>query len=161
MPRWLAELIVAGALACVGATVVIGAREFGTGWSSSGPEPGAFPYYMGFLILGASLVTATRAAVPALRPTAWGEAPFVTAEQARRVIGFAAPILAFVLVSQWLGLYVGMTLYLFGTLVFQNRYPVWKASAIAFAAPLCTWLLIERAFKVGMLKGPIEAALGL
>jgi hypothetical protein len=161
MPRWLAEFVVATALACFGLVVVVGAREFGTGWSSSGPEPGAFPFYMGIVIVAASLVNAARAAVPALRPGGWSGATFVTGEQARRVAGFALPILAFVVVSLALGLYVGMAAYLFGTLALQNRYPLWKASAIALAAPLFTWLLIERAFKVGMLKGPIESALGL
>ncbi|MBL8590643.1 MAG: tripartite tricarboxylate transporter TctB family protein [Methylobacteriaceae bacterium] len=161
MPRWLAEVVVATALACFGLVVLVGAREFGTGWSSSGPEPGAFPFYIGIVIVAASLFNAARAAAPALRPGGWSGAPFVTAQQARRVAGFAGPILALVVVSLALGLYVGMATYLFGTLVFQNRYALWKASAIALAAPLVTWLLIERAFKVGMLKGPIEAALGL
>ncbi len=161
MPRWLAEIVVATALACFGLVVVVGAREFGTGWSSSGPEPGAFPFYMGIVIVAASLVNAARAAVPALRPGGRDDVVFITGEQARRVAGFALPILAFVVISLTLGLYVGMAAYLFGTLALQNRYALWKASAIALAAPLFTWLLIERAFKVGMLKGPIEAALGL
>ena len=161
MSRWIAELIVAALLAGAGAIVVVGAGEFGTGWSSSGPEPGAFPFYMGIVMVGASLFNAARAVVPALRPGGWSGATFITAEQARRVAGFGAPILAFVVISLALGLYVGMAAYLFGTLFLQNRYPLWKASAIALAAPIVTFLLIERAFKVGMLKGPIEAALGL
>lgn len=161
MPRWIAELIAAAALASLGAVVVVGAREFGTGWSSSGPEPGAFPYYMGIVIVLASLFNAGRAAVPALRPTAWSGATFLTATQARIVAGFVAPMLGFVIVSLLLGLYVGMALYLFGTLVVQHRYALWKALAIALGAPAFTYLLIERAFQVGMLKGPIEAALGL
>lgn len=161
MPRWLAEFIAATILAGVGAVIVVGAREFGTGWSSSGPEPGAFPYYMGLVIVVASLVNAGRALAPALRPAAWSGATFITAAQARIVVGFVAPILGFVIVSLALGLYVGMASYLFGTLAFQHRYAPWKALAIALGAAVFTYLLIERAFQVGMLKGPIEAALGL
>lgn len=161
MPRWLADLIFSAMLAGVGGVTVFGAREFGAGWSSSGPEPGAFPYYMGIVIIAASLVNAGQAVTAGRRRDAASGATFVTGEQLRRIAGFVLPILAFVIVSQSLGLYVGMALYLFGTLAFQNAYPFWKAGAIALAAPLFTYLLIERAFKVAVLKGPIESALGL
>ncbi len=159
--RWQAELAMAVFTAIVGIVIIVGAQEFGTGWSSSGPEPGAFPYYMGIVILVASLANGFRAAVPALRAADWGMKPFLTGKQFRLVLGFTLPVLGLVIASLWLGLYVGMTLYLFGTLAFQNRYPLLKASLIALATPLVSYVLIERIFKVSMLKGPLEAALGL
>ena len=161
MPRWLAETLLALLLALAGGITMVGAMEYGIGWSPSGPEPGAFPFYMGAIIVVASLINAARAALPVLRPAGWAEKPFMTGEQARLVLGFAGPILGLVIVSLILGLYVGMALYLFGTLVFQNGYPKLKALIIALAMPLFSYLLIERVFKVAMLKGPIEAALGL
>ena len=145
----------------MGITTIVGALEYGVGWSSSGPEPGAFPFYMGLIIVAASLANAMRAALPVLRPVRWSAASFLTSEQARLVAGFAGPILGLVIVSLLLGLYVGMAVYLFGTLVFQNDYPKGKAALIAGSAPVFTYLLIEKAFQVGMLKGPLEAALGL
>jgi len=160
MPRWVAEVALAMLLALAGAVTIAGAMEYGVGWSPSGPEPGAFPFYMGLVILLASLGNAVRAAVPPLRPAAWGEKPFLTPAQMRLVLGFTLPIVGLVIVSLLLGLYVGMALYLFGTLVFQNNYPRLKALLIALVTPLCCYLLIEKAFKVSMLKGPLEAALG-
>ena len=161
MSRWLAETLLAAILALVGVITMIGASEFGRGWSASGPEPGAFPFYMGALIVGASLINAIRAIFPALRPAPWAEKPFLTREQARLMLGFTGPILALVVISLSLGLYVGMTLYLFGTLVFQNNYPKGKALLIACGTALFCYLLIEKVFQVAMLKGPLEAALGL
>lgn len=160
MPRWLAELVLATFLVVAGVVTIVGAMEYGVGWSPSGPEPGAFPFYMGVIIVVASLVNGIRAALPVLRPGGWGEKPFLTGEQAKLVIGFTLPILGLVIVSLMLGLYVGMALYLFGTLVFQNDYHKGKALMIALITPLCCYLLIEKTFKVAMLKGPLEAALG-
>ncbi|CAN1499183.1 Protein of unknown function DUF1468 [Rhabdaerophilaceae bacterium] len=161
MARWLAEVAIALLLAALGLTIIIGASEYGVGWSSSGPEPGAFPYYMGLVIVVASLANAMRAAVPVLRPPRWSGQQFLNAEQARLVAGFVGPILGLVMVSLLLGLYVGMAIYLFSTLVFQHSYSKTKAVLIAGAAPVFTYLLIEKGFKVGMLKGPLEATLGL
>jgi hypothetical protein len=161
MTRRAAEISFALALAAFGVVVVVGAREFGVGWSPSGPEPGTFPFYMGLLIVAASLANAAKAALPALTPPEWAAEPFVAGEQARRVLGFALPILGLVVMSLWLGLYVGMAAYLFGTLVIQNRYPAVKAALISLGVPIACYLLIERGFKVGLLKGPLEAWLGL
>lgn len=161
LARWHAEVAMAVFTAAIGIITMVGAREYGTGWSSSGPEPGAFPFYMGVVILVASLANGARAALPMLRARTWADKPFLTAEQFRLVIGFTAPILGLVIASLLLGLYVGMALYLFGTLVFQNRYPLIKAGLIAVVTPVATYILIERIFKVGMLKGPLEAFLGL
>lgn len=161
MPRWIAECGLALFLALIGVITIIGAREYGTGWSSSGPEPGAFPFYMGLLVVLASLGNAAQALLPRLRPARWQEEHILKPEQARLVASFALPILGLVIASLLLGLYVGMALYLFGTLVFQNGYSKLKAALIALAAPVFTYLLIEKTFKVGMLKGPLEAMLGL
>ncbi|MCZ8185873.1 MAG: tripartite tricarboxylate transporter TctB family protein [Beijerinckiaceae bacterium] len=159
--RWQAELGMAAFLAVIGVITIIGAREYGVGWSPSGPEPGAFPFYMGIIVLLASLANALRALVAGLRPALWSEQAFLKPEQMRLVLGFTLPILGLVVASLMLGLYVGMALYLFGTLVLQNRYPVLKASLIALATPVLAYFLIERVFKVAMLKGPLEAWLGL
>ncbi|MFY8113790.1 MAG: tripartite tricarboxylate transporter TctB family protein [Rhabdaerophilum sp.] len=159
--RWQAELGMAALLAVIGIVTIIGALEYGVGWSPSGPEPGAFPFYMGIIVLLASVANGLRAALPLLRPGLWAGQAFLKPEQMRLVLGFTLPILGLVVASLMLGLYVGMALYLFGTLVLQNRYPVIKAGLIALTTPFLAYLLIERVFKVAMLKGPLEAFLGL
>ncbi|MCZ8183710.1 MAG: tripartite tricarboxylate transporter TctB family protein [Beijerinckiaceae bacterium] len=159
--RWQAELGMAAFLAVIGVITIIGALEYGVGWSPSGPEPGAFPFYMGIIVLLASLANALRATLPLLRTRLWAGQAFLKPEQLRLVLGFTLPILGLVIASLMLGLYVGMALYLFGTLVLQNRYPVLKAGLIALTTPFLAYLLIERVFKVAMLKGPLEAWLGL
>lgn len=158
--RRTAELAMAGGTALFGAVTMLGASEYGIGWSRSGPQPGTFPFYIGLLVMTASIGNALMAVV---QRTAAGEPPaaFVTREQLTRAAGFALPMAGFVIVSLFLGLYVGTALYMFGTLVFQNRYKVSTATLIALGLPVFFYLLIEKTFRVSMLKGPLEAALGL
>ena len=156
--RRSAELGMAGFTALFGVVAIVGALEYGVAWSSSGPEPGAFPFYIGIIIVVASLGNIAGALFAGNRMAAQ---PFVSVAQLRLVLGFTLPILGLVIASLLLGLYVGMALYMFGTLVFQNRYPVAKAALIALAMPICIYLLIEKAFRVSMLKGPLEALIGL
>lgn len=159
--RSSAEVCMAAVTGLFGVVTIVGAVEYGIGWSSAGPEPGAFPFYIGLMILIASIGNAI-SGLRARRMTAGADArPFLTEAQFKRVTGFALPILGFVIASLLLGLYVGMALYMFGTLVFQSKYPVLKATIIAVGMPIATYFLIEKAFRVSMLKGPLEAALGL
>lgn len=154
--RFRAELATASITAAFGLAVMIGATEFGIGWVKSGPEPGTFPFYMGLLVTVASIGTVIQTVLsPALR----GEA-FLDAAQCRAVAAFVLPMVAFVVVSKLLGLYAATALYLFGSMLFQGGYRVWSSAAVAIAAPVVLYLVLEKAFKVYLLKGPIESALG-
>ena len=158
--RRSAELGMATLTTLFGLATMIGAAEYGIGWSPSGPQPGAFPFYIGLMITLASVGNALMALLHGASQEV-GRASFITGEQAKLVAGFALPMTGFVVVSLFLGLYVGMAAYMFGTLFFQNGYTWPRASIIALGLPMFFYLLIERAFQVGMLKGPLEAALGL
>jgi hypothetical protein len=158
--RRTAEVGMATVTTLFGLATMTGASEYGIGWSASGPQPGAFPFYIGLMVTLASAGNALVALLhgPAQEP---GRASFISREQFKLAAGFALPMIGFVVASLWLGLYVGTALYMFGTLVFQNGYSWPRASIIAVGLPVFFYLLIERTFKVGMLKGPLEAALGL
>jgi hypothetical protein len=87
--------------------------------------------------------------------------PFLTTEQAKRVLAFGLPILGFVVVSLLLGLYVGAIVYLFGVMVFQGGYKPLFSIAVALAVAVVMRLVFPMWFKVPLLTGPIEAWLGL
>lgn len=158
--RRTAEVGLAALTGVVGIAAMIGATEYGIGWSSSGPQPGAFPFYMGLLVAAASAGNLL-VALLGRKSEAAGHTPFLDRQQAIRVAHFALPIVGFVVTSLLLGLYVGTALYMFGTLAFQNGYSWARAAVIAIGLPIFFYVLIERTFQVGMLKGPLEAALGL
>jgi Tripartite tricarboxylate transporter TctB family len=154
--RASAEVAFASFTAAFGAVIAWGATEFGVGWSPSGPQPGTFPFYIGSLVALASLANLALA----LRKATADVAPFITADQGKAVLRFVLPMVGFVMLSLWLGLYVATALYMFGVMRFQGRYPLWHAGLVAIGLPVALFLLLEKGFRVSLLKGPLEAALG-
>lgn len=156
MTRFAAESVAALATLALGVAVVVGAREYGTGWTEGGPEPGAFPFYVGCLIVAASagnLLAAWRKRLPV--------AVFVNATQARRIAAFGLPLLAFVALALTLGFYVATFVYLFAVMRFQGAYRWLSCFGVALGTSAFFALVLEVWFKVPLLKGPLEALLGL
>ncbi|MCA0423419.1 MAG: tripartite tricarboxylate transporter TctB family protein [Proteobacteria bacterium] len=154
--RATAEIVFAGFTALFGVVIAHGAREFGVGWSASGPEPGTFPFYIGAIITLASLANLAGA----LRGRWRGAEPFMTAQQGGALLRFIVPMVLFVIAAIYLGLYVATALYMFGVMVVQGRYRIWYAALVAIGMPVALFLLLEKGFQVSLLKGPLEAALG-
>jgi hypothetical protein len=158
LSRFTMEAATALFTGLLGGVVCYGSFEFGTGWGDAGPEPGYFPFYVGLITVLASSFNLFMAF--ARRRHDQAEA-FLTLEQAQRVFSFFGPMLLFVLVSSYLGMYVGMVLYLFGVMVFQGGYRIPKAAAISLITVVINYLLFEVWFQVPLLKGPLEPLLGL
>lgn len=150
------EIATALATAAAGAAVMWGAVEHEIGWGDSGPAPGYFPFRIGVLIVFGSLINLGVALWRRREPEA-----FVTREQFRRVLAFGLPILGFVVVSLWLGLYVGAFLYLVFVMLFQGGYRLPFALGLSFAVVVAMRLIFPIWFQVPLLTGPIEAWLGL
>jgi uncharacterized Tic20 family protein len=151
------EIATALATAAAGAAVMWGAVEHEIGWGDSGPAAGYFPFRIGMLIVLGSLANLGLAIW-----RRWQDgAVFLTREQGKRVLSFALPLIAFVIVSLWLGLYVGAILYLFYTMVFQGGYRPLFALTVALATAVVMRLVFPVWFKVPLLTGPLEAMLGL
>ena len=151
------EAATALATAAVGAAVMWGSVEHDIGWGDSGPAAGYFPFRIGALIVLASAVNL----VVALWHRRTEVSAFVTREEFGRVLAFGLPIVAFVLVSLYLGLYVATVLYLFGAMVFQGGYRPVVALAVGIAVAVVMRLVFPMWFKVPLLTGPLEAWLGL
>jgi hypothetical protein len=141
----------------VGAAVIWGALEHDIGWEDSGPASGYFPFRIGALIVAASLANL----LLGVRRANHRDRPFVTRAQFRSVLAFGLPIVAFVAISAYLGLYVATILYLTGVMVFQGGYKLWFSLLIAFALAIAMRLIFPMWFKVPLLTGPLESWLGL
>ena len=113
--RFHAELGMALGTGLLGVAGIVGALELGTGWSSSGPDSGYFPFYISLILIGASLWNL----VSALRQRAQGGAlaarlaeTFIERDGLIRIGTFFAEMVAFVIVTMLLGIYISGTLYL-------------------------------------------------
>ena len=73
----------------------------------------------------------------------------------------ACRCILFVAASVWLGFYVATVLYLAGVMRVQGRYRWWMALAVAVGSAAFFYVVLEAWFKVPLLKGPLEAALGI
>jgi len=155
--RFTAEVATATLTAGLGLAAVVGALEFGIGWGDAGPESGTFPFYIGLLVVAASAGTLFQAVAGRhnLKDV------FLDREQARRVASFFLPIVVFVIVARLLGLYVATALYLTFVMWVQGGYRLIISAASGIAAAIAFYFVLEVAFQVPLLKGPLEAALGL
>jgi hypothetical protein len=151
------ELAAALATAAIGGAVMWGSVEHDIGWGDSGPAAGYFPFRIGALIVLGSLANL----FAALRQRGADASVFVTTVQAHRVLAFSLPMLGFVLVSVFLGLYVATVLYLVFTMVFQGGYRPLFAVAVALAVAVAMRLIFPIWFGVPLLTGPLEALLGI
>ena len=159
--RFWAEIGTAILTLVFGLVIVKGSLEFGIGWDSSGPQPGAFPFYAGVLIALASLGTLAVAVGQRIAGRAALAEAFLDAERGRRVLSFLLPLVAFVVLSVTLGMYVAMLLYLVFAMRFQGGYGWLQSLATAFVTAAFFYFALEKFFQIGLLKGPIEPLIGL
>jgi putative tricarboxylic transport membrane protein len=154
MTRVAAEVATALVTLALGGAIAIGALANGIRWTDAGPEPGAFPFYVGVLVVGASLGNLA---------WAWrrhrADGAFLTPAQAKRIAAFGVPLLGFVALSLALGFYVATACYLCAVMRWQGRYRWTSSIAVALGTALFFFVVLEVWFKVPLLKGPLEAAL--
>jgi hypothetical protein len=149
-----ADLTTALALIGISAVVVWDALRLGIGWGSDGPQSGFFPFWLAVIVIGACVGIAVQAA---RRPPG---RPFIRREQVPPLLKALLPAAAFVVLTEFLGLYVASGLYLAVYMRWIGRYPLVAAAALGVAFPVVTFFVFEKWFLVPMPKGPLEAWLG-
>jgi putative tricarboxylic transport membrane protein len=150
------DVVVAAILMTVGAVVMTSSYELGAGWSSTGPDSGYFPFYIGLLILLSSTVTL----LVTLFSRAPDRTPFVEAQQFQRVLQILIPSFVFVLAIRYIGIYVAGGLYIACFMWWLGKYPLPKVAIVSVLVPLALFVLFEVWFLVPLPKGPLEAAFG-
>lgn len=154
--RLAAEVFGALVTLSLAVAIALGARVDGIGWTSGGPEAGAFPFYVGVIVAAASLGNLVAAFRRRDRA-----AVFLDAVKTRRIAAFGIPLLLFVGASVLLGFYVATILYLGGVMRVQGRYRWITSIAVAVGTAAFFYVVLEVWFKVPLLKGPLESLLHL
>jgi hypothetical protein len=139
----------------LGAITMIGSLKVGIGWGEEGPKSGFFPFWVGLIVVLASVVNFVRAlAIPSGRLFAeWSQLAEV-----RKVV---IPMAIYVSAVPWLGIYLSSALLIAGFMRWLGRYRWPLTLCIAVAVPILTYVTFERWFLVPLPKGPIEDWLGL
>jgi hypothetical protein len=150
------ELGVASAAALFGVVIMLGSIQAGINWGAEGPRAGFFPFYVGLVIVIASIVNLVSAFTHISRDELfadWG--------QLRSVVSVVIPTTAYVATMPYLGIYVTSILLIATFMVWLGRYPLGMTIAVALGVPALTYMTFERWFLVPLPKGPIESWLGL
>ena len=149
-----ADLATASILILLGGVVVFDSLRIGIGWGTDGPRAGFFPFWLGGILIFASVTIG----VQAWRRTT--DRPFVTRSQLGPVLKVLWPATLMVVLITPLGLYVAAALYLGFYMRWVGRHGWLAVVLCAIGVPLVTFAVFELWFLVPMPKGPLEAWLG-
>jgi hypothetical protein len=153
-----ADLVCALVLLAVAALVIFEGYRLGVGWSTDGPQPGFFVFYLGVALAVASLAVVGQvmrgATLLASRKA------FLSSGQAAPVAKVLLPAVVMVGLTHWLGLYVAGAIYVGGYMRWIGRHSWALTVLLAVGIPAVTFFVFELWFLVPMPKGPLEAYLG-
>jgi hypothetical protein len=146
------DAMVAAVLTMVGLVVVVEARRLGAGWTSDGPGPGYFPFYIGAIlaiggvgILYQSLLSKTA-----------NTGTFVDSEQFKRVMSVLLPSALYVAVIMALGQYIASAIFIALFMVWLGKYSWLKSVIVGVAVNALFFVMFEVWFKVPLYKGALD-----
>lgn len=150
----LVELGVAAAIILFGLLVIAGSLQVGIGWGAEGPRSGFFPFYIGVIIIVASVVNLVQ------RIGVRDATLFAEWSQLRQVLAVVVPTAVYVFAIPYAGIYLASAalIALFMSWLGRYRWPL--TAAIAIGVPVMVFLMFERWFLVSLPKGPVEDWLG-
>jgi putative tricarboxylic transport membrane protein len=154
--RKTAEVAFALLLLSFGGFIALGAKELETGWGSSGPEAGYFPFRVGILIM---LAAAAVLVQQVLRGTDGGH--LISRSAAANVLTFVAPLALLIAAIPSIGFYLAAAAYLLVAVFLIGRVRLSVALSVSCAVPLGLFLLFEFVFRTPLPKGPLGPWLGM
>jgi len=149
-----ADLTTAAVLIAGGLLVIWDSLRIGIGWGTDGPKSGFFPFWLGFIMVGACLVIAAKAFRRA------GRTPFIRRGAIVPVLKVLLPAAGFVLSTPWIGLYVATAVYMAVYMRWIGRHSWLSVVVVSVTVSAMTFYVFEIWFLVPMPKGPLETYLG-
>ncbi len=148
------EIITAIFFLIIGSVVMWDSSRIGAGWGADGPQSGYFPFYVGLLMNVASAVNLWLAFRSSKAES------FVSRPAIKLVLAIFLPCLVYVAVMQWLGLYVASVIFIAVFMRWQGKFSLFKSALTSLIVVAVLFVMFEIWFKVPLIKGPLEAALG-
>lgn len=148
-------MALASATTLFGLIVIYGSFQAGITWGIEGPRAGFFPFYLGLLIVGASLVTMVQILLAPDRDRLFAEW-----QQLRLVLAVIVPSAIYVAIIPFIGMYVASALLILVFMMGIGRYNTLWSLAVGLGLPIVTFVVFERLFLIPLPKGPLERLLG-
>lgn len=134
--------------------VIYGSLIAGIGWGFEGPKAGFFPFYIGLIILGATVVNL----ITIVRDN--DKRLFADNESLGKVASVAIPTAVFIALIYFLGMYVSGALLIAYFMLVISKYGWLRSALVSILVPLVTFIIFEKWFLVALPKGPLEQFLG-
>jgi hypothetical protein len=141
------EVVVALLVFALGLTILIGSWKLGSNWTSDGPGPGYFPFYISLIMC----ISGAGVAIQALRKRSDGI--FADGQQLKQVMIVLLPAAVYVLAVQLVGIYVASAIYIALFMTLLGKYSPVKSTLAALVIMVLFFLLFEVWFKVPLYKG--------
>ena len=151
-----AEMIVAVAIFLVGVVMMMDGHRVGMGWAPEGPQAGYFPFRTGAIIGISSAVILLRALFGKHR----NQELFVSWDRFKQVLYVLIPAAFYVLVTQFIGIYVASALFIGGFMRVMARFSWTKVILVGVGISAMLFYMFEIQFMVPLPKGPLESLLG-
>jgi hypothetical protein len=146
------DAVVAALLTMIGLVVVIEARRLGAGWTSDGPGPGYFPFYIGLILCAGSLGILYQSLVSKGADTG----TFVDREAFKRVLSVLVPSVLYAGTIAVLGQYVASAIFIAVFMVWLGKYSPARSVALGVAVNAFFFAMFEVWFKVPLFKGALN-----
>jgi len=144
------ELGVAIAMIAFGAVVIAGSLQVGIGWGPEGPKAGFFPFYLGVVIILASVMNLLAAFTQDRRKV------FADWSQLMSVLSVVIPTAIYVVAVPFTGIYAASLVLIVVFMTWLGRYSVAVSAAVSIGTVVAIYLMFEKWFLVPLPKGPIE-----
>jgi putative tricarboxylic transport membrane protein len=151
-----AEVIVAVAIFLVGVVMMMDSHRVGIGWASDGPKAGYFPFRTGAILCISSVVVFLRALFSSHR----NYELFVSWDRFKTVLCVLIPTVLYVLVTQFIGIYVASALFIGGFMRAMGGFSWLKVILVSVCISVTLFWMFEIQFMVPLPKGPLESLFG-
>jgi|SRR3990172_3169537 len=151
-----AEKIVAATIFLVGVIMMMEGYRIGIGWASDGPQAGYFPFRTGAIISISSVVVFLKALFGKDRK----DELFVSWDRFKLVLCVLIPAILYVLVTQFIGIYVASALFIGGFMRAMAGFSWLKIIVVSICISVMLFLMFEIQFMVPLPKGPLESLFG-
>ena len=150
------EIVVSGLFVTLALVIMYDNWRIGARWASDGPEAGYFPFYIGLIMLVASMGTL----IINLLSKSADRSNFVERSQFKQVLQVLIPTAGFVFLIWLIGIYFAAAIFITFFMWWLGKYPLYRILPVAIIVPLVLFMMFEVYFLVPLPKGPIETALG-
>jgi putative tricarboxylic transport membrane protein len=150
------EVIVAVCLFLVGSVMMMDGQRIGMGWASDGPMAGYFPFRTGAIISISSVVVLLKALFGKDRHREL----FVSWDCFKQVLCVLIPAFLYVLVTQFIGIYVASAVFIGGFMRAMAGFNWLKIIVVSVCITVTLFWMFEIQFMVPLPKGPLESLFG-